>query len=181
MQTEHALIASNFSCDKSCGNPDHFNEYLRYYAISDIKTGMGVTHICCGFDDSGMPVKIIGFVTIKTSSVITDDDGTFNGKPAVEISELAVDEAWVRQGFGTMLVKYALAKIAETKTNIGVRYVVVCADEQAVEFYKKVGFDSLSSIYEIPREEWNAGCIPMYIDLSLCNEPVYSEDDEEED
>ena len=179
MQTELAHLVSSFDCDPNCGNPEHFNNFLRYNAISDGVIGMGVTHVALGYDDEGTPVKIQGFVTIKTNSVVSVCDGINNGVPAMEIAELAVDKDIARQGLGTMLIKHALSIIDEIRCKVGIKYAVVCADELAIGFYEKVGFTHLSDYYVIPREQWNAGCVPMCIDLTIGNEPYYGDVDDE--
>lgn len=78
-------------------------------------------------------------------------------------------------------MKYALYIIGKIRNKAGIKYAIVCADEQAVDFYRKIGFAPLMDIYIIPREQWNSGCIPMYINLTRGNEPHFQDEDDDDD
>lgn len=126
---------------------------------------MGVTHVLCEYADD-VPVKLWGYISMKATSVISEEENGHSGKPAIEISELAVDKTVSRRGVGTELIHYALATINLIRKQIGVRFVTVYADAMAVGFYEKVGFTKLSTLYDLPTEDWNADCIPMCILIS---------------
>lgn len=79
MRMDLAHLASKFHCDTRCGNPEHFDDYIRYNSIADTITGMGVTHVALGYDDDGNAVKIQGFVTLKTNSVVSWNEKDLDG------------------------------------------------------------------------------------------------------
>lgn len=185
-QGSHQGIARIFSVNPgSCGNPAHFTEYLLYNAMSDSLTGMGVTHVLAQHDDEGNPTAILGYVTLKASSLLEKTESGYSGKPALEISELAVDQKFEHQGIGRLLLDYALLCCREIQKSAGVMYLLVYAEPQAVEFYSHVlSFEKMRNLYEIPNETWNADCVPMLLkfDMLASSEPVYpSEDDDDED
>lgn len=185
-QGSHQGIARNFSVSPdSCGNPAHFSEYLLCNAMSDSLTGMGVTHVLAQHDDEDNPTTILGYVTLKASSLLYKMESGYSGKPALEISELAVDQQFEHQGIGKLLLDYALFCCREIQKSAGVMYLLVYAEPQAVEFYRHVlSFEKMMDLYEIPNEVWNANCVPMLLKLDMLasSGPVYpSEDDDEED
>ena len=64
------------------------------------------------------------------------------------------------------MVKFALAKVLEWKSDLlGIEYITLCSDEKAVQFYEKFGFRRVDEYGEIPREQWNKNCIPMFLKL----------------
>lgn len=86
---EHSGLAWHFRVSpSSCDNPGHYEEYIRFVALSDRRSGMGVTHVLIDADAG----RIAGFVALRLSSLFyTGDDGKKRGSPALEIAELAVD------------------------------------------------------------------------------------------
>jgi len=164
---EHTGLAFKFKVNPdSCGNHSHYENYLKFSALTDKKIGMGTTHIFLDEDNNQKAKAIIGFITLKASSLIKIYDDYNEGNAAMEITELAVDINYEKQGFGTKLVNYAIT-IADMLNNdyIGISYITTCADPLAVSFYEHYGFAKCSDYYEVPREGWNAGCTPMYLKL----------------
>lgn len=141
----------------------HYENYIRFVALSERKFGQSVTHVCIDKEKN----QLLGYVSIRVTSLISKDaNGTLVVHPSLEISELAVSDSCERMGIGTMLVDVALAISDEIRNNFaGIRYVVVCADPQAVGFYKKLGFGEIRELFETPRDGFNDNCTPMYIQL----------------
>lgn len=173
---EHAELYSLFACnEKNCGNWEYYTDYLHYNALSDSKTGLSVTYVLCDYEgakeEDMKPVRIIGFVSLKASALISGTyDEPLEGVPAIEISELAVDREFERQGIGRLLLNTAVYIADEVRKNyIGAKYLLVCAEPQAVDFYQHtLGFKKVSSMYNVLREQWNKNCIPMM--LKIANE-----------
>ena len=108
----------------------------------------------------------MGYITLRATSYTETIEGQTYGNPAVEIFELAVSNHAERNGIGTDLVKFALAKVLEWKSDLlGIEYITLCSDEKAVQFYEKFGFRRVDEYGEIPREQWNKNCIPMFLKL----------------
>lgn len=159
------LALSYFVNPESCGNPNHFHDYLWMDALTDYKSGMGVTYIMLE-EDSGIPTAILGFVTLKTSSLIIKSERGFEGNPAIEIAELSVANGAERTGVGTALCYFAIDKAMEIKTqHVGVKYLLVCSEPKSVDFYKKCHFGRTDDQYTVPREGWNHDCVPMMMKL----------------
>lgn len=182
---KHVGIARSFSVRKdSCNQPEHFTDYLLYNALNDAQSGMGVTSVLVRYDENGAPQSIMGYITLKVSALLQDADKGFTGKPAIEISELAVDKRFEGQGIGVALLSYAVSCFYKIKETAGVMCMLVYAEPNAVGFYKHVlDFAETKDIYEIPHEKWNASCVPMYLNMIIKNssEPCYATDDDDEE
>lgn len=146
----------------SCANNIHYENYIKFSAISDNVYGYGTTHVLIG-NDCGRE-KLIGFITLRASSYIVMQDNIAHGEPALEIMELAVDKRYEHLGHGNTLVDYAISVADDTNEFVlGIKYIVVCADEQAVPFYVKNGFHKLSDYGLVPRNGANDNCVPMIV------------------
>ncbi len=155
-------LAWDFHVDPDvCNNPEHYETYLQQGALIDHKKGLGVTYVMVEEDK-----KIVGYVTLKAASLVTESGESHKvGYPAIEISELAVDKDYRGQGIGYELVEAAIVTGQMLNENfLGVQYLVLCADRNAVEFYEKprLGLRKVDTYTDIPREDWNMDCVPMY-------------------
>lgn len=148
----------------SCGNHEHYEEYIRFIALDDRRRGKGVTY---AFIRAGETVaSLLGYITLRATSYTIIAEGNTYGNPAIEIFELAVAKDVERNGIGSDLVKFALAKALEWKAGFfGIEYITLCSDESAVSFYERFGFKRVDEYGEIPREQWNTNCIPMFLKL----------------
>ena len=144
----------------SCANNTHYENYIKFSAITDNACGHDTTHALIGID--GDNKVLIGFITLRASSFITMQDDVAHGEAALEIMELAIDKRYEHNGYGETLIDYAIA-IADDMNDyvLGTKYIVLCADEQAVPFYEKTGFEKLSNYGQIPRNGANDQCVPM--------------------
>ena len=152
----------------SCGHHEHYEEYIKLCAATDKASGLGTTHVFITEKDSRE--YLAGFITLRASSLIMECDGILQGRPALEISELAVDERFAGQSIGRVLVEFTISMAdSMNATSVGVRYVVVCSDPQSCGFYKQCHFSELGTLGAVPRENWNNSCVPMYIQLPSAN------------
>ncbi len=169
MSPKYSGLTRNFRVNPgSCNNPTHYEEYLKYYAQTDQICGLGVTHLFITEDETKKQKIIAGFITLKSTSLIKIFDEYDEGHGALEITELAIDMNYERRGLGTLLVQYAITIAANLKKEfLGIEYVVLCADPEAVKFYSRppLEFKKLEEYYSIPREDWNRNCTPMLIKL----------------
>lgn len=166
MDTKYAGLAWKFYVSPdSCANPEHYQNYIRLNAVADKASGKGTTHIFLDTDAN----RIAGFATFHVSSLINNSDGTSYGTPALEIAELAVDKDYAGNKIGTKLVQFAILLAENLNEHFaGVRYVILCADPQAVTFYSKeaLGFKPVEDFYNVPRDGWNDLCTPMFIKIA---------------
>ncbi len=162
-------LASEFQVDPSCcGYPEHYEFYLRCVALDDYHRGRGVTYIM--LDDGIDPNRIVGYITLRASSLIKEGDRRRQGHAAIEITELAVDKDYRGRGHGIDLVAFAIDRaLTLSKDHIGIEYIILCADPAAVGFYSSphFGFTAIEDVYEVPREGWNDDCVPMSLRLDL--------------
>ena len=175
MSSEYVGLAWKFRVSpESCDNPDHYESFLRLSAITEQNSGRGVTHVLVTLDDESGNVnddsEIIGFMTLRATSLVDSTSKLSYVRPSLEIAELAINQKHERQGFGTKLVGAAI--LIATQLNerfIGIQNVVLCADPKAVGFYEKpdVGFGKMTDYYDILPDGWNDHCVPMYIRLSI--------------
>lgn len=159
-------LVLHFSVNSSsCANSNFYKSYLQLIALSDLKDGRGTTHLCIDAKAN----RIMGFISLRASSVVIDEDGRLVGSPAIEISVLAVDSTYEKQGVGRTLIDYAVWKANEMrKRNIGVQYMVLIADPKAIGFYEKMGFEPMpQSRYKSPLETFSADGVPMYFPLNF--------------
>ena len=160
---EHLGLVWDFQVNPdSCGNSLHYENYIRFTALTDKRYGLGTTHALIG-EEAGRKV-LLGFITLRASSCVMQEENGFHGEPALEIMELAVDRRYEHHGYGRTLVNAAI-DMADTLTEqmISFKYIVLCADHQAVPFYEKYGFYKVSDYAEIPRNGANDDCVPMII------------------
>ena len=170
MRSEYTGLAWAFRVNPaSCGNSDHYEEYIKFIALEDYRAGMGTTHVLleyAGENTNDPPVKMLAYITLKATSVTEVCDGVKSGKPALEITELAVSEDCALKGYGSVLVQYAIVTAKNLNQEfLGVKYVVLCADQMAVPFYEKLHFAPLRNSFDIPREGWNRDCTPMLLEI----------------
>ena len=161
---ELAGLAFSFKVNPaSCGNPEHFENYIRFCAITDNGSGYAKTHVA--LDERSH--CILGFVTLKATALLFDDSDAGgktiqSGYPALEVVNLAVAQDYERMGVGRALVDFALTT-ADTLCDqyIGVRYIVLAADSKAQGFYEHMGFGPIEEYREMPIDRQSSDCVPM--------------------
>lgn len=167
MSAEYMDAAKRFNVNEdSCKNPDHYNTYIWQDAITDQNTGMGVTHV---FVDEEADLDIAGYITLRASSLIKEMGGSHKyGFPALEIAELAVSKKYEGSGIGRSMVQFAIAMACDLNQSfMSCMYVLVCADPDAVDFYRHLNFNDIRPMIEaIPREHWNLNCVPMLMKIT---------------
>lgn len=172
MGKEYFGLALSFNVSPaSCDNPGHYENYLRFCAISDYQSGRGVTHLIVDTNEKGDKIAIAGFITLRATSLISQSERNMPVvHSSIEIAELAVNKDYERRGVGSALVNIAICLADELRREkLGIKYVVLCADPKAIGFYKeKHHFEEIGELYETPREGWNEKCEAMYITLPDC-------------
>lgn len=160
LEKEHEKLFDEFHADAK--DDDYFRKYLKIRALKDQKNGIAQTFLFIRKDENGKK-ELLGFYSVRASSLIRlGDEFQSIGEPAVEILELAVKKTVQKQGIGTKLIKDAVANIYNVSKSVGVKYILVCSKEDSVGFYKKFNFDIISTSRDIPREENNTTCIPLF-------------------
>ena len=159
-------LADSFKVSPNlCRNPVYYEMYLSRQALDDQKNGKCVTHIIARINSSGQADKIIGYITLCASSLnIRNNKDDFGSHSAIKIEYIAIDTHFERHGFGTILLKYAITEIADElrQKYVGVKYIVTCADPDAVRFYSNYGFELCDDKYDVSNNSQN---VNMYWEL----------------
>lgn len=162
---EYAGLAFEFEVNPdSCINNTHYENYIRFVAISDHSSGKGTTFVYIRENDGVK--KLLGFITLRATSYIRLHEDRIDGEPALEVFELAVSKDVEHTGIGSALISVAFAEAdLINEEHMGVRYITVCADEKSVGFYEKMGFGKIENYGDVPRDYWNEDCVPMTVML----------------
>lgn len=177
---ENIGLANKFTVNPaSCENSEFYRDYLQFTALSDLYSGKNTTHL---FVDEKAN-RIMGFVSLRASSIISEGDHNILGIPALEVMVLAVDQDYERRGVGSALIDYVISQADELHKNfIGIQHIILAADPLAVGFYGKMGFVSIEDRWNrIPKESWSADCSPMSLFLDFEKNYIVSFADEDED
>lgn len=170
MHKKHIRLIRNFRAtdiNDSLGS-DYFNNYLTYNGLLDNQQGIGKTFLY--IRDTGKEQILLGFYTLRCSSLIVDDTENNEklGEPAIEIFELAVHKDYQRQGIGSTLMKNIFYTAHTMNTEyLGVKHLIVCAKRSAIPFYTKFKFKELSDEKKIPRSIDNQACVGMSVKISM--------------
>jgi GNAT superfamily N-acetyltransferase len=134
-----------FQCAESA-----LNSYLIERAPRDIKQNLAAVFVLVSKDD---PLKILGYYTLSTLSIITEElpeqlrekTGRYHELGATLIGRLAADSSCEGQGHGALLLAHALRECVRTSATVASFAVIVDAkNESAARFYIKHGFQQLS-------------------------------------
>lgn len=128
-----------------CG-VDLLNGYIHRQASQDVKRKLTA---CFILPDEKLNIK--GYYTLSSSSIPRDQlppviikklPGSYINLPVTLLGRLAVDEAFMGQGFGELLLIDALKRAYFTSVqNVGSMAVIVDPiDQEAVTFYTKYDF-----------------------------------------
>lgn len=127
----------SFSCSSQ-----PLEAYFHKYVSQDVKKGLTKCFVLINNKQS----KIIGYYTLSALSVFVGDIPSaqkhirYPNIPAVLIGRLAIDTNFQHKGYGKFLVADAIHRIKNNPT-IGAAILVVDAiNDEAVSFYKKLGF-----------------------------------------
>ena len=177
---ENIGLADSFSVNPiSCENPNFYKDYLQFSAIADLYTGRNTTHLFIDKKEN----RIMGFISLRSSTIFSTDEQKITGSPAMEISVLAVDKDYERRGVGSTLIDYVLTQADTLHDHImGLQYIILAADKIAVGFYEKLGFERMERQYDqMPKEIWNVNCVPMSMFLDFEKKYIVRFVDEEDD
>lgn len=165
-----SLCQDFFVDSNKCTKHEYYETYLKQTAYRDMEDGLGITYLYIDNDLHTGAKKIMGYITLRFSSLIKDmGDKKKYGYPALEISELAVSKSYSSSGVGTDMVMDAINMAEEINNQISIKYIVLCADPDAVGFYTRsiLGFKRIDIHFgdDIPREHCNIDCVPLYLKL----------------
>lgn len=126
----------------SCGKPG-LDAWLRDNALVNQRENYTRTFVV-----RNGAFEVLAYYALCASALLRDDapkalakHGAPGQLPVVLLARLAVDRSLQGKGMGSVLVGHALQNAVISARNVASRAVVVDAlDEQAVEFYRRLGF-----------------------------------------
>ena len=146
IQIKHELLNIKYHNRNQfdCGVSD-LNNYLQRIANQDQKNNLSRIYVLAE------QTEIIGYYSICAHAVPSDNmpqsikTASYSSAPFLLLGRLAVNLKFQKQGYGDALIFDAFQKTAETAEKVGVLGMIVDAkDKQAIEFYRKFGFQPLS-------------------------------------
>ncbi len=111
--------------------------------------------------------ELVAYITLLTDSLriretelekaFVDKGILYKSLPALKIGRLCVDNLFIGRGIGTQTTYFVMDVLLTITDYAGCRFVVLDAKPEAVEFYKKLGFQIL--------KQADKETVPMYYDM----------------
>lgn len=118
--------------------------------------------------DNNNDQTIVGYVTIVTHTLSRSELSESQhsvGKtlqiPVVKLNMLGVNLDYQKQGYGEELMRIALTKVKIVSEAVGCTGLYLEAAPNAVPFYQKLGFESLS------QPDQGTGIVPLFLHINL--------------
>ena len=129
-----------------CGNIS-LNDFLRSEEVANYERELlGKTTLVFYEGD------LAGYYTMSNGSLRTEYLKTWrsftkagevhlNAIPCLIVGRLAVDKKWQNKGIGRTVMQRIMIHALDCSRHAGIRLIVVQAKKEAIDFYKKLGFD----------------------------------------
>ena len=125
---------------------ENLNVFLKELSLQYMEEHLGVTFL------AHLAGELVGYFTISMASLRvkqmkeTDRIRTLDMEsyPAVLIGRLAVDKRHAMQGIGKRLIQTAYGFSTRLRDQVGVRFLLVNATENSIEWWKQRGFTLLA-------------------------------------
>ncbi|MDU4146183.1 GNAT family N-acetyltransferase [Clostridium sp.] len=88
--------------------------------------------------------KLVGFISLCADSIRLNIDERNNEEvpylniPAIKIARLAIDAEYQRQGYGKLLMNFAVKTAFELRNSLGVKFLTVDCYEHRKKYYEEV-------------------------------------------
>lgn len=164
LDESHVLLFDEFKAYEDEEN-DYFNNYLKLNGLLDQKQGIAKTYLY--IKENKEKKEILGFYSLRASSLIIDIEDVREGQPAIEIYEFAVRYDHQKTGVGKKLMMDAIARIIRISYEIGVKLIIVAAKKDAVGYYKRYKFDEIPCYKKIISTIDNSQCVGMSLSLNV--------------
>lgn len=146
------------------GNIDLDRFFRKYAGQNQFRHHIGVTYVAC--DNDG----VVGFATVAATHIEIDDLPKTRKKnlpryplPVLRLARLAVDRSAQRQGVGKLLLRAVFRIAHQMAETVGCLGVVVDAKQEAIQFYKRYGFESFEALEG--KLESRPEPLPMFLEL----------------
>ncbi len=125
-----------------CGDKD-INEFLKDDSIRHVEEDLARIYVVKDTDN-----KVMAFASLSTSILkigdspdIREDKG-YGLLPAILLGRLGVDKKFLTKRYGIKLIDFCVALATNLKEYVGVRYIVLDAYPDKVDYYRKNGFET---------------------------------------
>jgi GNAT superfamily N-acetyltransferase len=128
----------NFDCGNSM-----INRFVQKNLKKRVKKHLSQAYVLLEND------KFIGFYTLDSFSIIRDDFKEYKisalppSVPVIKLGMLGIDKSKQHQGLGKRLLRDAFLRIIEISKLAGCAGIYLLAEEEAIPFYKSLGFKPL--------------------------------------
>jgi len=95
-----------------------------------------------------------------------------DGIPSLAIGRLAVERNWHRKGVGSAIILKIARNALYGKACAGARLLIVQAKEEAVDFYKHLGFQFVSDTRSERQRYKERGTRTMFLDLAALKKEI---------
>lgn len=142
--------------------------FHRYAGQNQFRHHVGVTYVAVHADD------IVGFVTVSPATLDAEDLPSGRKMPpyplpVLRIARLAVHQAAHGQGIGGALLRFCVELAERMRDELGCVGVLVDAKRQAVDFYRRYGFEVVEVLEG--RSSQIPAPTPMYLPLGAVPRP----------
>jgi GNAT superfamily N-acetyltransferase len=159
---------NNERISQFCSYEKDLVDFLLEDAYNNQKSNISTTYLW--FDKKTK--QLAAYITILTDSIslshelkdkFKEKGITYKSLPALKIGRLCVDDNYLRQGIGSLLIKFTLAKVIEINSTAGCRFITLDAknnpdtNKDPLHFYKKMDFSIL--------RKRKKGTTPMFRDV----------------
>jgi predicted N-acetyltransferase YhbS len=128
------------------GNIDLDRFFQKYAALNQFENYIGTTYVA-------MDEAIVGFVTVAPGHVEFDEVKPLLSKnlpkdplPILRLARMAVGKDRQRQGIGESLLRFVFELALHQSEKGGCAGVVVDAKPEAIEYYRRYGFQELALV-----------------------------------
>lgn len=131
-------LAGSPPADFACPRQEQ-TDYFVKQAWAHQQQGIAVTYVLLHKN------LIVGYVTLTMDEIplakTERPEGIgFSRLPALKLAQMGVHKDYNRNGFGHMLVTFAVLTAQQIRDKVGCRYVTLDAKTDVVDFYRRQGF-----------------------------------------
>lgn len=153
-----------YFCGFDCGD-EGLNNFLRLKAnkCSDPTDCRGTTTLVT------YNRALVGYYTLKNTSLLFKPDSRkLRGIPAIEITYLAIDKRYQKQGYGSTILQniiYETFRYSEEFSEVNA--IVVSSLKDKVHFYEKNKFVKFTEIFDLPYDSCREVTEQMFLNMCM--------------
>ena len=166
-EKEDFMAISDFCCGVE---NEPLDLYFKQEAHNDQKSGMSRIYVIESNN------KIIGFFALKMASLSECVGNSKKEIPLLQISDFAFDLEHQGKGYGSAVFLKILELANKLRRYVGCLGIMVFAfNENAIKFYKKMGFQEFKSAESEYKDNFNVDCKVFIYSLNKIENIISSE------